>query len=74
MVIICAEKHTGKIEKSKNTVPWKGFALWLISNLLCLSSKLCLRHITKDHTLNVALDIIKKYRIGKSDGGRKTDY
>lgn len=32
-----------------------------------LSSKLRIRHITKDHTLNVALDIIKKYRIGKSN-------
>lgn len=64
---ICAKEHRGKIEKSKNTEPQKSSALWLISHLLCLSGKLHIRYITKGHTLNVALDVIKKHRIGKSD-------
>lgn len=42
-------------------------ALCFISHLLHLSSKLCIRHITKEGTLNAALDIIKKYKTGKSD-------
>lgn len=45
-------------------------ALWLISDLLCRSSKVHIRHITKTLTLNVALDIIKKYKVSKS-GWRK---
>ena len=49
-------------------------ALWLISDLLCLSSKLHIRYITKAYTLNVALDIIKKYQVSKSDWRKKPDY
>lgn len=46
-------------------------ALRLISHLPCPSSKLRIRHITKAHALNVALDIIKKYKVSKSDGRKK---
>ena len=71
---ICAKKKKkkkhGKNPKIKEHCALESLALWLISNL-CLSSKWCIRHITKDHTLNAALDVIKKYKIGKSDWRRK---
>ena len=46
-----------------------GFVAYLRS--LLSVQKLCIRHITKGHTLNVTLDIIQKYRIGKPDWRRK---
>lgn len=63
---LCQKTH-GQNRKIKECCILESLTLWLISHLLSLSSKLHIRHITKDHTLNVALDITKKHRIGKLD-------
>lgn len=68
---VCAKKHMDKIKKNQRMPHLEGLLCWLISDLLCLSRRLRIRYITEAHTLNAALDMIKKYKVSKSDWRKK---